>query len=93
MRRSGYPISWCGNLLSRNMNRGMTIRLSAFALAIAAVLALVVWGAQAGWKRMGQLNSQFTRVRIESFNIADRFQASTILKSPQLNTQIVARTS
>ena len=54
----------------------MTIRLSAFALAIAAVLALVVWGAQAGWKRMGQLNSQFTRVRIESFNIADRFQAT-----------------
>lgn len=54
----------------------MTIRLSAFALAIVIVVAMIAWAAVSGWRRIGQLNRQLNRVQFESFRIADRFQAT-----------------
>ncbi|MBI3414814.1 MAG: hypothetical protein HY043_05745 [Verrucomicrobia bacterium] len=54
----------------------MTFRLGAFALAIVMVVAMIAWAAVNGWRRIGQLNRQLNKVQIESFRIADRFQAT-----------------
>ena len=52
----------------------LKIRLIAFVLAIAGMVALIAWTAHSSWQRTGDLRERLTTVRLESFQIADRLQ-------------------
>src|SRR5581483_7444432 len=58
---------------------GIKFRLAAFILAIAGILALIVWTAQDAWRRGGDLRERLTDVQLKSFQIADHLQ-ETILE-------------
>lgn len=64
---------------------GSNLRLTAFILAIAGILALIVWTAQDAWRRGGELRERLTAVQLKSFQIADHIQ-ETIL---ELNNSVL----
>jgi signal transduction histidine kinase len=61
------------------MSVGIKFRLGAFVLAIAGMVALIVWTAHSAWVRGGELREKLTSVQLKSFQIADHFQ-QTILE-------------
>jgi signal transduction histidine kinase len=61
------------------MSDGIKIRLTAFTLAIAGMVALIAWTAHSSWRRTGELRERLTSVQLYSFQIAEHFQ-KTILE-------------
>ncbi len=49
-----------------------------FVLAIAAMVALIVWTAQSAWRRGNELRDRLTSVQFYSFQIAEQFQQSIL---------------
>src|SRR6267378_43747 len=74
----------CGNrfLSSRSMLNpvsrfgGLKVRVVAFVLAMAAMVALIVWTGHSTWRRTGELRERLTAVQLKSFQIADKLQES-----------------
>src|SRR5437763_12882079 len=64
---------------------GIRFRLAAFILAIATMVAIIVWTAQNAWRRGGELRERLTAVQLKSFQIADHLQ-ETIL---ELNNSVL----
>src|SRR5438445_12305700 len=60
------------------MSKGMRIRLIAFILAIAVMLAIVAWTAHTSWQRTGELREKLTAVQLKSFQIADHLQETLL---------------
>ena len=54
----------------------MKSRVTAFALTIGGMVALIAWTAHSSWRRTGELESTLTSVQLESFALADHFQQS-----------------
>ena len=50
-------------------------RLAGFTAAIVMAALLVGWAAQTGWRRGEQLNEEIRNEQLESFRVADQFQA------------------
>ena len=50
-------------------------RLAGFTAAIVMRALLVGWAAQTGWRRGEQLNEEIRNEQLESFRVADQFQA------------------
>src|ERR1051326_5190885 len=67
------------------MSAGIKLRLAAFVLAIAFMVALITWTAQSSWRRVGELRDKLTTVQIESFKIADHIQESIL----ELNNNVL----
>ena len=55
---------------------GLKVRVVAFALAMAAMVALIVWTGHSTWRRTGELRERLTAVQLKSFQIADKLQES-----------------
>jgi signal transduction histidine kinase len=60
------------------MSGGIKFPLAAFILAIAVMVALIVWTAQSAWRRSGELREELTALQLKSFQIADHFQQSIL---------------
>ena len=60
------------------MNFGITWRLTCFATAIVAVTLAIAWAARTTWTQASQFNERISTVQVESFEIADHFQASIL---------------
>jgi len=60
------------------ISRGIKLRVAAFVLAIAGMVALIAWTAQNAWRRGGELRERLTSVQLQSFQIADHFQKSIL---------------
>jgi signal transduction histidine kinase len=61
------------------MSGGIKLRLTALAVAIAAMTALIAYAAYGAWQRGSQLREKLTTVQFQSFQIADHIQ-QTILE-------------
>jgi signal transduction histidine kinase len=61
-----------------SMSGGIKLRLAAFVLAIAGMVALIAWTAHSSWQRTGDLRERLTAVQLQSFQIADHFQQSIL---------------
>jgi signal transduction histidine kinase len=72
-------------LPSDSISAGIKLRLAAFVLAIAGVVALIAWTAQVSWRRGGELRDKLTTVQIDSFKIADHIQENIV----ELNNNIL----
>jgi signal transduction histidine kinase len=57
------------------MKLGIGWRLTWFAAAILAVALAIAWTAWAAWNQARQFNKQLSKAQVESFEIADHFQA------------------
>ena len=64
---------------------GIKLRLAAFIVAIAAIMALIAWTAQSAWQRAGKLRVRLTTVQSQSFQIADHIQQSIL----ELNNHVL----
>ena len=64
---------------------GLKLRLAAFILAIAGIVAILAWTAYSAWRRGGDLRERLTDVQLKSFQIADHIQ-ETIL---ELNNSVL----
>jgi len=62
---------------------GIKLRLAAFVLAIAGMVALIAWTAHSAWHRGRDLREKLTAVQLKSFQIADHVQ-QTILELDNL---------
>jgi signal transduction histidine kinase len=67
------------------MGIGIKLRLAAFILAIAGMMALIGWTAQSAWRRGGELRDRLTRVQLQSFQLADHIQESIL----ELNNNVL----
>src|SRR6266571_6586795 len=56
------------------MKGPLKIRLVAFVLAIAGMVALIAWTAHSSWRRTGELREKLTAVQLQSFQIAGHLQ-------------------
>jgi signal transduction histidine kinase len=56
------------------MNRALKIRLTAFGLAIAVLVALIGWAAFASWREVSRLQTGLSTGHLRSFEIADHVQ-------------------
>src|SRR2546430_15347393 len=56
------------------MKGALKIRLVAFVLAIAGMVALIAWTAHSSRQRTGELREKLTAVQLQSFQIADHLQ-------------------
>ena len=72
-------------LVSDSVSAGIKLRLAAFVLAIAVMVALIVWTAQSSWRRVGELRDKLTTVQIQSFQIADHIQENIL----ELNNNVL----
>ena len=63
---------------SESISAGIKIRLAAFILAIAVMVALIAWTAQSSWRRVGAMRDKLTEEQFKSYQIADHIQ-ETIL--------------
>jgi signal transduction histidine kinase len=66
------------------MKFGIRWRLTWFGTAIVLVALAIAWTARTTWDEARELNERISKVQVESFNIADHFQASII----ELNTKL-----
>jgi len=60
------------------MSGGIKLRVGAFILAIAAMVAVIAWTAYSSWVRTGELSERLSVVQFQSFQIADQFQQSIL---------------
>jgi len=70
---------------SESISAGIKIRLVAFILAIAVMVALIAWAAQSSWRRGGELRDKLTENQFKSYQIADHIQESIL----ELNNNIL----
>lgn len=60
------------------MSGFLKFRLGIFSLAIAVMVALIVWAAQGAWRRSNELRERLTEVQLKSFQIAGHFQQTVL---------------
>lgn len=60
------------------MNLGIKLRLSFFAVAIGLVALAIGWAAETTWREARELRAKFSTAQVESFEIADHFQATIL---------------
>lgn len=56
------------------MHRALKLRLTAFGLAIAVLMALIGWAALASWREVSRLQTRLSTGHLRSFAIADHVQ-------------------
>ena len=60
------------------MTAAIKLRLTCFALAIGLIALMIGWAAKTTWNEARQLRERFRTVQVESFQIADHFQATIL---------------
>src|SRR5678815_2112968 len=60
------------------MNRSVTRRLVVLTSGLVGLFLLMAWAAYTTWNGMRELRQRFSTVQIESFRIADQFQAAIL---------------
>src|SRR5437773_10352760 len=58
------------------MSSAIKWRLAGFALAFVLLAGMIGWAAHTTWSQVNQLRDKFRRVQLESFSIAEQFQAT-----------------
>jgi hypothetical protein len=76
VRISGHRVFCHGKLVATGlMTAPIKLRLTAFAMAIAVVALMIGGAARTTWHEARLLKEKFSTVQVESFQIADHFQA------------------